>query len=99
MTDTLSLLKSLHRPRLLIRAARFGQEDYCRDRDLTRILRISRPPAPLNAVDRLIEQEQELEEIRTTGDAGYSPARHVEVLIALMAEARALLGLNGPRPA
>ncbi len=47
-------------------------------------------PAPGVAVTRLIEEEARLEETRQGGGAGYSPSRHVEVLIALMAEARLL---------
>ncbi|MDA5094837.1 DUF6477 family protein [Aliiroseovarius sp. KMU-50] len=90
MTDALDLLKNLHRPRLLIRAARFGLVDYNRDRDLKRLMKSSSTPAPARAVDRLVEQEARLEEHRQAGDAGYSVARHVDVLIALMAEARLL---------
>ena len=91
MTDhPLTLLKRLRRPKLLIRAARFGLADYDRDRDLRRLMRAPAALAPRQAVTRLIEEEARLEEIRKSGGAGYSPARHVEVLIALMAEARLL---------
>ena len=38
MTDLRSLLASLQRPRLLIRAARHGLVDYRRDRDLRRLI-------------------------------------------------------------
>ena len=34
MTDFAAILANLRRPRLLIRAARFGLQDYRRDRDL-----------------------------------------------------------------
>ncbi|KCV83626.1 hypothetical protein ATO10_02660 [Actibacterium atlanticum] len=93
MTDTLSMLKALRRPRLLIRAARFGLTDYRRDRDLSRLMHKSPPPSPRQALGALMEQEEQLEETRLAGDAAYSVSRHVELLIAMMAEARLL-----PRP-
>ncbi len=90
MSDLYNILKNLHRPRLLIRAARFGQQEYNRDRDLKRVMRTTTVPTPARAVSRLIEQEADLEETRQSGEATYSVARHVDVLIALMAEARLL---------
>ena len=89
MTDhPLTHLSRLRRPKLLIRAARFGLADYDRDRDLRRLMRTPAAPAPRQAMPGLIEEEARLEDIRKSGGAAYSPARHVEVLIALMAEAR-----------
>ena len=67
-----------------------GLAQQPRDRDLRRLMRAPAAPAPRNAVPRLIEEEARLEHIRKEGGAAYSPARHVEVLIALMAEARLL---------
>jgi len=93
MTDVSTLLASLRRPRLLIRAARIGLADYNRERDLKRLMRLPAAPGPKLALDRLIGEEAEMEARRKTGGAAYSPARHVEILIALMAEARLL-----PRP-
>ena len=86
----LSVLSRLRRPKLLIRAARFGLDDYNRERDLRRLMHAPAAPAPTKAVPRLIEEEARLEDIRKSGGAAYSPSRHVEVLIALMAEARLL---------
>ncbi len=37
MTDFRLLLAELRRPRLLIRAARYGMQDYRRERDLKRL--------------------------------------------------------------
>jgi len=88
MTDFLSLLANLRRPRLLIRAARFGLCDYRRDRDLRRL--IDGSPSPDRALPRLLCEEERLEETRRSGDAAYSVGRHIDVLIALMAEARLL---------
>ncbi len=87
MTDILTLLESLCRPRILIQAARIGLCDYNRARDLGRLLRVSALPHPGQAIASLMNEERHLEEKRNLGEASYSIARHVEVLIALMGEA------------
>jgi hypothetical protein len=88
MSDFYSLLTGLRRPRLLVRAARHGLEEYRRDRDLRRLLGGPGLPAPIDALPVLMDEEARLEDIRGTGDAAYSLVRHIEVLIAVMAEAR-----------
>jgi len=88
MTDIRALLSDLRRPRLLVRAARFGLGDYRRDRDLKRL--IDGSTAPHRTLPRLLDEEQRIEQIRRSGDASYSVGRHIELLIALMAEARLL---------
>ena len=88
MTDFRALLTELRRPRLLIRAARFGIQDYRRDRDLRRLGAPSGTGA--RVVSKLMQDENDLEQTRRAGDAGYSVARHIDVLIALMAEVRLL---------
>lgn len=88
MTDFRSLLADLRRPRLLIRAARFGLADYRRDRDLRRLIDVN--TSPDRAFPCLLSEEERLEDTRRAGDAAYSVARHIEVLIALMAEVRLL---------
>lgn len=90
MKDALTVLRALRRPRLLIRAARLGLTEYRRERDLARLVNSARLPAPAQALARLLDQEERLEETRRAGDASYSISRHVDVLIALMAEARLL---------
>lgn len=90
MTDIQTILHKLCRPRLLIRAARFGLHGYCRERDLSRMLRRDRLPSPGGAVHSLVDVESEMEDKRKSGDATYSIARHVEILIALMAESQLL---------
>ncbi len=81
-------LANLRRPRLLMRAARFGLSDYRRERDLRRLVRCGLSPE--HTVPSLMSVEAELEETRIAGDASYSVARHIEVLIALLAEAQLL---------
>ncbi|MBC7154618.1 MAG: hypothetical protein H5U19_08410 [Rhodobacteraceae bacterium] len=90
MTDFSAILKDLRRPRLLIRAARHGLSDYRRDRDLKRLLHLGALPSPDRALSVLLSEEAEIEGNRQTGSACYNVARHIEVLIALMAEARLL---------
>jgi hypothetical protein len=87
MTDFAQILATLRRPRLLIRAAHHGLADYNRNRDLKRLLS-GQAPAPREAVARLIDEERALEEARRNGGAAYSVARHVDVMIAILAEMR-----------
>lgn len=84
-------LACLRRPRLLIRAARFGLADYDRIRSLRRIFPEAGAPTVQNPLPPLMEQEAALEARRQAGDASYSVARHVEILIALISEAHRAL--------
>ena len=90
MTALTETLAATRRPRLLVRAARFGMEEYNRSRDLRRIFRGDSLPAPRDALPRLMDLEAAQEAIRQRGDASYSIARHLDILIALMAESRTL---------
>ena len=90
MTHPIDSLNALRRPRLLIRAARHGVAEYNRTRDLRRVIRAEGSVSPARAVSRLMALEAEQEATRQAGDASYSVARHVEILIALMAEATLL---------
>jgi hypothetical protein len=88
MADVRILLANLRRPRLLMRAARFGLAEYRRDRDLRRLVPVT--GSPEDTVPRLISAEERLEATRLAGDASYSAARHIDVLIALLAEVQLL---------
>jgi hypothetical protein len=92
MTSLLDALSQINRPRLLIRAARFGLEDYNRNRDLKRILRGDSIQAPSSVLPRLMDLEAAQEDTRRRGDAAYSVSSHLEILIAIMAEARLIGG-------
>ncbi|MEW2914517.1 DUF6477 family protein [Leisingera sp. JC11] len=87
MQDVFSRVSLLRRPRILARAARLGARNYCRKRDLRRILGYGGVPRPAAAVMRLLELEEGLNAARKVGEAGYSMIRHVDVLIALAGEA------------
>ncbi|MFP4275284.1 MAG: DUF6477 family protein [Paracoccaceae bacterium] len=90
MNDILTLVDGMQRPRLLVRAARIGAESYRREQHLPRLLGYGALPRSGAALMTLIDMEGALDADRREDRAGYSPARHVEVLIALMAEARLL---------
>lgn len=87
MKDIQSLLNSLRRPGLLIRAARHGAAEYRRDVHLPRHLGYRKLPRSGPALVRLMEIEEDMNTRRRAGDASYSLERHVDVLIALMGEA------------
>jgi hypothetical protein len=90
MKDILSIVSELRRPRLLIRAARIGAQDYRRDPHLHRILGYGALPRPGAALMQLMAMEADHDERRRGGDAGYSVSRHVEILVAMMGEAKLL---------
>jgi len=90
MQDVMSILNNLHRPRLLIRAARAGAPEYNRNRHLQRLLGYGNLPRTTQALMRLIEMERGLNEERKEDGAGYSLPHHLDVLIAIMGEAQLL---------
>ncbi|WP_299961876.1 DUF6477 family protein [uncultured Roseobacter sp.] len=90
MQDLLSMLHAIRRPPLLMRAARIGAEDYRRAVHLPRLLGYGVLPRHGAALMRLIEIEGELNAQRTGSDTSYSLIRHVDVLIAMLGEARVL---------
>lgn len=91
MSDFCKTISQMRRPSLLMRAARLGLTEYHRARWLKRL--VPGETTPERTVARLISVEEELEETRLRGDAGYSITHHIEVLIALLAEARLLRSL------
>ncbi|TVQ52811.1 MAG: hypothetical protein EA355_14410 [Rhodobacteraceae bacterium] len=74
------------RPKLLARAARAGAALYRRERDLPAGLRVA---GGKNIVAALMAAEETCEAERRAMAPSYSPARHVRLLSALLAEARA----------
>ncbi len=86
----LGKLETLNRPRLLIRAARLGLKDYCRNRHLPAMLGFGGCRIGARTLNALIELEAEANALRLEQHATYSVRRHIELLVALMAEARLL---------
>jgi len=92
VVTVMQTLACIKRPQLLLRTARHGTMEYNRETDLRRIMRLPATPAPgASTVMALIELEGWQNEMRTRPphEVGnpWRPARHVEVLIALIAEA------------
>lgn len=90
MQDLISMLHAIRRPPLLMRAARIGAEDYRRGVHLPRLLGYGILPRHGSALLKLIEIEADLNTQRTSGDTSYSLIKHVDVLIAMLGEARVL---------
>lgn len=80
----------LIRPRLLAQAARIAAAAYERKRDLKRFLPKVAGGAGRSAIlGSITMAEATCEEERRTGAASYSVERHIGLLAALLAEARA----------
>ncbi len=90
MQDVLSMMDGLKRPRLLTRAARLGAQDYRRETCLPRFFGYGSVPRTAEALLLLIQQEAEMNDKRKAGDTGYSLPRHLDLLIAMVGEARLL---------
>jgi len=88
MLDLNTRLRSLRRPALLARAARFGADEYRRDVHLRPIIGGHTLPRHGPALIKLLEIEAGIEAARRAKQGTYRPAHHVNVLIAIAAEAR-----------
>jgi len=90
MTDLSELIAKLLRPKLLVRAARYGVRQYDRARHLPRALGGMPTRSAQAILHNLVELEDDLNSKRLAKDAAYSTERHVSVLTALLAEAGSL---------
>lgn len=90
MLDLMTRIAQLRRPPLLARAARFGVDDYRRNTRLCRILKCDTLPRHGAAITQLLEIEADMNAARLSRVGAYSPAAHVETLIALLGEAQLL---------
>jgi hypothetical protein len=91
MMEILGHLENIQRPGLLMRAARIGVQYYRRERHLRGLLGTPHLPQHSVALDKLAEIESEMDARRMDRNAGYSVARHLEVLTAMVGEARQML--------
>ncbi|MEJ6398219.1 DUF6477 family protein [Yoonia sp. 208BN28-4] len=94
MLDLLSQVATLKRPKLLVRAARFGIDDYQRDRHLRRVLKSESICHSGPALLRLMEIEREHNDLRVADDGSYLISEHVNVLVAIMGEAQLLRAMT-----
>ena len=97
MQDVLGMMDQLKRPRLLIRAARLGADSYDRDRHLQRLLGYGQLPRSADALMRLIQAEAVMNDQRKADETGYSVTRHLDLLIAMIGEARILRASQSSR--
>ena len=97
MQDSLTILQKLRRPKLLMRAARIGAGEYKRVAHLPRLLGYGRIPKHSEAILRLIEIEEDLNALRKAGESAYNLLRHIDVMIAIVREARDLRA-SQPKP-
>lgn len=96
MQDIMTMLQQLHRPRLLMKAARIGADDYRRAVHLPRLLGYGNLPRHGAALMKLVEIEDALNEQRVTDGSGYNLLRHIDVLIAIVGETRVLRAAQEP---
>lgn len=97
MTDILSVMHRLERPRLLMQAARFAARDYRRNVALGRLLSQRPLPGSCEAARRLLEMESECEDARRRGDCAYAAERHVQIMAAILGEAREIAAKRLPQ--
>jgi len=97
MEDVLTQISRLKRPTLLVNTARHGIEDYNRLIHLRRLLKTENLPSPGKAILKLMELESMINVQRISKSAEYSVARHVELIVALMCEARILKASKASR--
>lgn len=90
MLDIQTQVAQLRRPTLLIKAARFGIDDYNREPHLRRVLKGTVPLRPGPALILLLDVEKRMNDDRTSQASAYTIADHIDVLIAIMAEADTL---------
>lgn len=91
MFNIIDLLENLRRPKILVRAAKLGLQEYNRETHLKKITRSPVTGSSNAIIDRLLVQENTLEDARRKGDASYNVQHHIRVLTAVLAEARLLL--------
>ena len=97
MQDALTILQKLRRPKLLMRAARIGAAEYKRIAHLPRPLGYGRMPKHSEAILRWIDIEEDLNALRKAGESAYNLLRHIDVMIAIVGEARDLRA-SQPKP-
>lgn len=78
---------TMSRPRILVTTAQYGAERYRRERDLPGAVPGLLNGAPTQILPRLKEAEEHCEAQRRARSAAYRPAKHVQILAALLAEA------------
>lgn len=87
MNNVIAKLNALQRPKLLIRAARAGVQNFCFKRDLNKSDdNIEQKNTP-KLIDALFIEESRLNKERLQNDTAYNVLKHIRVLTALIATA------------
>lgn len=97
MKDINSHINELKRPKLLVSAARHGVDTYDRTSHLSKYVPIQPLPGPGVALMQLFEIEREMNNARREKRSTYAPSDHVDVLVAIMAEAQLWRASHQPR--
>jgi len=97
MQDISSYINDLKRPKLLVNAARHGTDSYNRNIHLGRYIEIVPLPGPGAALMQLFEIEREMNAARREKRGSYAPSNHIDVLVAIMAEAQLWRATHQPR--
>lgn len=90
MQDILCKLEQIRRPRFLLRFARLGALEYTRNQHLKRHFTYDTMPSHSEALTWLFELEVKVDARRRTDSATYSLIEHMDLLIAMLGEARLL---------
>lgn len=80
-----------------MRAAQIGVAEYKRVAHLPRLLGYGRMPKQSEAILKLIEIEKNLKALRKAGESADNLLRHIDVMIAIVGEARDLRA-SQPKP-
>lgn len=90
MQDVLCKLEQIKRPRLLLRSAKLGAIEYTRNQHLRRHFACRKIPSHYESLTRLLEREVKVDAQRKNDSAAYSVIDHIDLLIAVLGEARLL---------
>lgn len=96
MHDLIGMITTRRRPRLLNTAAQHGARGYCRGALLRRLLATSDLPRHAEALIKLLEIEHDVDQNRRAHAPDYSARHHLELMIAILGEAKLLYA--GPNP-
>lgn len=88
MLDVKTYLKTVHRPKLLLQAARINLARYNRERHLGHVLKERLPTrmGPRECLMYLIDEERHQNTERLEKAASYEISHHILVLTAMLAE-------------
>lgn len=95
MNRLLIQVQNLKRPRILVQAAKVGAQHYQRKRYLRDHFGSAAPGTASNFVQELLAKENLHNQQRIEKSAHYRAGQHLEVMIALIAEAKLLADGQG----